>query len=129
MHQGIWSASDFFKALNESNRLARKHDFAFAEVSGLQGFLDAISLADSFPNVISVDDTSEGYADTNNSPHRRMVKTIYISMRHAPGDTDARKECFAIMQELFRQCMSVLIKEKTKLDQNMIHLDPRIGSS
>lgn len=129
MFSGIWSAADFFSSLSQKNKLARKFDFQFGLVSGLQGFLDVISANGAFPNVIAVDDTSEGYAHTDNSPHRRVVKAVYMSMRHAPAEQEDRNECFRIMHEIFRQFMSKLIMEKTKLRQKMIRMDPRINFS
>lgn len=129
MYSGTWSAVSFFSRLTAKNKLARQHNFTIAEVSGLQGFLDAISQAQTCPNVIAVDDTSDGYSDIANSPHSRMIKTIYTAMRHTPGDTKARRECLAIMHEIFRQFMSVIIREKTRLEEDMIYLDSRISFS
>lgn len=39
----------------------------------------------------------------------------------------ARQECMDIMRELFRQFMSVLIQEKTRVEEEHIYLDPRIS--
>jgi hypothetical protein len=129
MFTGTWSAVSFFSRLAAKNKLARQHNFIIAEVSGLQGFLDAISQAQTYPNVIAIDDTSDGYSDIANSPHSRMIKTIYTAMRHTPGDQRARRECLAIMHEIFRQFMSVIIREKTRLEEDMIYLDSRISFS
>ncbi len=128
MFTGTWSAVSFFSRLAAKNKLARQHGFTVAEVSGLQGFLDAISQAQTYPNVIAIDDTSEGYSDIANSPHSRMVKAVYLAMRHAPGDMQARAGCLGIMHEIFRQFMSVIIREKT-LEEDMIYLDSRISFS
>ena len=38
-------------------------------------------------------------------------------MRHALDDMQARQECMDIMRELFRQFMSVLIQEKTRVEE------------
>jgi hypothetical protein len=48
-------------------------------------------------------------------------------MRHKIDDMTARQECMEIMRELFRQFMSRLILERTRLEQNCIYLDPRIS--
>jgi hypothetical protein len=48
-------------------------------------------------------------------------------MRHVVNDMAARERCMDIMRELFRQFMSVLIMEQTRLQQNNIYLDPRIS--
>ncbi len=60
------------------------------------------------------------------APRTRRVKTVFLAMRHAIDDMDARQECIDTMRELFRQFMSVLIQERTKLEQHCIYLDPRI---
>lgn len=48
-------------------------------------------------------------------------------MRHRAEDMEARATCMETMRELYRQFMSVLILEKTKLEQSTIYLDPRIS--
>ncbi len=128
-YSGKWSAADFFERLTATNKLTREHGFVFCRVSGLQGFLDVISANSSAPNVIAVDDTSEGYARIDNSPHRSMVKSVYMSMRHKAGDQNLRELCLTIMAEIFRQFMSKLILERTQLQQQLARLDPRIAFS
>ena len=76
---------------------------------------------------IAVSDISQGYTELNNSPHTRRVKTVFLAMRHAIDDMNARQECMDIMRELFRQFMSVLIQEKTRVEEEHIYLDPRIS--
>ena len=49
-------------------------------------------------------------------------------MCHALDDMEARQQCMDIMRELFRQFMSVLIQEKTRVEEEHIYLDPRISS-
>lgn len=129
LYSGSWSAADFFRRLTYQNILAKKHNFAVAEVSGLQGFLDVISQSQSYPNIIAIDDTSEGYSELSNSPHSRMIKAVYLTMRHSPADMDARNKCLEIMHEIFRQFMSAIIREKTLLAENMIYLDSKISFS
>ena len=48
-------------------------------------------------------------------------------MRHVVNDMSARERCMDIMRELFRQYMSVLILEQTRLQQNNIYIDQRIS--
>lgn len=48
-------------------------------------------------------------------------------MRHKAEDAKARQDCLDKMNELFRQFMSVLIQEKTRLSENSIYLDDRIS--
>lgn len=126
---GQWSASDFFGRLTRENALAREYGFAFGQCSGLQGFADAMDIASTAPNVILVDDTSEGYSSLDVTPSRRMVKTVYIAMRHAPADMQARAQCFAVMHEIFRQFMSVIVREDVRLREQMIYIDHRIQFS
>ena len=62
----------------------------------------------------------------NNTPRTRRIKTVFLAMRHALNDMEARQGCFDTLRELFRQFMSVLLMEKTRLEQNRIYLDPQI---
>ena len=45
----------------------------------------------------------------------------------AIDNMEARQRCMDMMRELFRQFMSVLILEQTKLQEHCIYLDPRIS--
>lgn len=122
-----WNSTAFFQQLTSTNKFAKHHDFIFAKVSGLDGFEEALHTLQSATAIVAVSDISQGYIEVNNSPHTRRVKTAFLAMRHALGDMDARQKCMDTMRELFRQFMSKLILERTKLEQNNIYLDPRIS--
>lgn len=123
---GNWNAADFIKTLVESNRLSKSLGFRFARVSGLQGFVDAVDKASEAPNIIAVDDSTEGYTELCNTSRNRSVKSVYISMRHAPGDMEARARCLEIIREIYRQFLTAIIPERVRLQQNSIYLDSRI---
>lgn len=76
---------------------------------------------------ICVSDIANGYTELNNTPRTRRVKTIFMAMRHKIDDMRARNTCMDTMREVFRQFMSKLILEKTKLENHCIYLDPRIS--
>lgn len=122
-----WDATSFFQSLTEKNKFAKQQEFVFARVSGLDGFEEALHTLQSATAIIAVSDISQGYIEVNNSPHTRRVKTVFLAMRHALGDMEARQKCMDTMREVFRQFMSMLILERTKLEQNNIYLDPRIS--
>ena len=122
-----WDATSFFQSLTERNKFAKQHEFIFAKVSGLDGFEEALHSLQSATAIIAVSDISQGYIEVNNSPHTRRVKTVFLAMRHALGDMTARQACMDSMRELFRQFMSKLILEKTRLEQNCIYIDSRIS--
>ena len=75
---------------------------------------------------VCVSDMSQGYIALANTPRTRRVKTIFLAMRHAIDDMEARLSCMETLREVFRQFMSKLILERTKLEQNCIFLDERI---
>ena len=126
-HNYNWNASAFFEHLTKANLLAQKENFTFCRVSGLEGFEEALHHSQTSTAFICVSDISQGHTDINNSPHTRRVKTVFMAMRHGLDNMEAREECMDIMRELFRQFMSVLIQEKTKIAQKNIYLDPRIS--
>ena len=99
-----WNATAFFLDLTARNKLAREHDFAFCRVSGLEGFEEALAHLQSDKAFVCVSDIS-----------------------HAIDDMAARQRCMESMRELFRQFMSKLILEQTKLQEHCIYLDPRIS--
>lgn len=122
-----WNATAFFENLTDRNRLARSENFTFCRVSGLEGFEEALHNLQSAPPIVAVSDTSQGYMEMNNTPRTRRVKTVFLAMRHVLDDMAARQECFDTLRELFRQYMSVLLQEKTRLEENRIYLDPQIS--
>lgn len=122
-----WDAAKFFKRLTETNKHAIDSGYSFSRVSSLEGFLALISKALSSKAYVAVSDTSSGSLSINNSPHTRRVKTVFLFMRHKTDDMEARERCMENMRELFRQFMSVLLLEKTKLDQDSIYIDDRIS--
>ena len=123
----IWDAVTFFEHLTKTNKLAQKEGFLFCRVSGLEGFEECIHALQSTANFIAVSDIAQGYTELNTTPHTRRVKTVFLAMRHALDDMQARQQCMDIMREIFRQFMSVLIQEKTRVETEHIYLDPRIS--
>ena len=121
-----WNATAFFSDLTRRNIFAQQKHFSFCKVSGLEGFEEALAKMQSSTAFVCVSDISDGYTDINNTPHTRRVKTVFLAMRHAIDDMNARERCMETMRELFRQFMSVLILEQTKLQQHCIYIDPRI---
>ena len=124
---GRWNATEFFEQLTATNRLARQEHFTFCRVSGLDGFEEALENMQQSTAFVCVSDIANGYTELNNTPRTRRVKTIFMAMRHKIDDMAARNTCMDIMREIFRQFMSKLILEKTKLEQDCIYLDPRIS--
>ena len=122
-----WDATSFFEKLASKNKLAKEEHFGFFRVSGLEGFEEALHNLQSTANFICVSDIAQGYTELNTTPHTRRVKTVFFAMRHALDDMEARQQCMDIMRELFRQFMSVLIQEKTRVEEEHIYLDPRIS--
>lgn len=122
-----WNATAFFENLTDRNRLARSENFTFCRVSGLEGFEEALHVMQSATAIVAVSDTSQGYMEMNNTPRTRRVKTVFLAMRHALDDMAARQECFDTLRELFRQYMSMLLQEKTRLEENRIYIDPQIS--
>lgn len=122
-----WDATSFFARLTTSNKLAQQEHFTFCRVSGLDGFEEVLQSMQNATAFVAVSDTAQGYTELDATPHTRRIKTVFLAMRHAIDDMTARQECMDIMRELFRQFMSVLIQEKTRVEEEQIYLDPRIS--
>lgn len=124
-----WDSAAFFERLTANNRMAVAQGYVFTRVSSLEGFHGALTDMYSAPAFVAVCDTSQGYLSIDNSPHTRRVKTVFLAMRHAVDDPVARDECMDNMRELFRQFMSVLLMERTRLAENCIYIDNNIQFS
>ena len=121
-----WNATAFFQNLVARNKFATAHGFTFARVSGLNGFEEALQQLQSTTAFVCVSDMSQGYIALANPPRTRRVETVFLAMRHAIDDMEARLTCMENLRELFRQFMSQLILERTRLEQHCIYLDERI---
>lgn len=125
-----WDAQSFFKKLTDCNRFARENGYVFHSVSGLDGFNATLTNAARTKAFVCVNDTSGGALSLDdNTSHAGRVKTVFMAYRHKAEDENARQAAFDNMRELFRQFMSVLIQEKTRLDENCIYIDRRITFS
>lgn len=122
----MFNAFNYISSLTKRNRLARSLGFTVGRCSGLEGLYDLLASASSQPNFISVDDSSEGYIDPYHNPASRTVKTVYMAMRHAPGDMAAREYALSQMREIFRQFMTAIIPERVRLEEEGMYIDPRI---
>ena len=123
---GTWNATSFFQSLTERNILASQHGFRFCKISSPENLEEALASMQNTTAFVCISDSAPGYTSLDNTPHTRRVKTVFLAMRHKLDDMAARNRCFDIMRELFRQFCSVLLQEKTRLEQNCIYLDPRI---
>ena len=126
-HSFNWDATAFFEKLTKRNKFAKSKRFTFCRVSGLDGFEEALAKMLTKTAFVCVSDISQGFTDINNTPHTRRVKTVFLAMRHAIDNMEARQSCMDTMRELFRQFMSVLILEQTRLQEHSIYIDPRIS--
>ena len=127
MAMNEWNAAYFFSRLLSYNKFALENGFKFARVSSLEGFEELISRALTVKAYVAVSDTSQGTVIMNNTPHTRRVKTVFMFMRHKVDDMAAREKCMDKIRELFRQLMSVLILERTRIRENCIYIDENVS--
>ncbi len=126
-----FDASAFFKHLTKSNRLAVSMGFEYADVSDLDGFEGALNDMQEYRPLVCVSDTSDGMISLDNAPRTQRIKTVYMFMPHPIDENWAehRKQCFVIMREIFRQFLSVLIRQHTRLHLDGLYLQRQITFS
>lgn len=123
---GDWDAASYFKKLTEESKLARAEGFAFGRCSGLEGFEDAINKMSRTNAMVLVSDVSDGYLELADAPKSRRIKTVFMFMRHAVGNMEARSRCMSVMRNLFKQYMSRLLKSRMDMQMQNLYFDPRI---
>lgn len=121
-----WDAAEFFERLTTGNKLAKENEFQFLRVSSLEGFHDALTDHYGGSAFVAVSDVSTGFVSLVGAPRTRRIKTVFLAMRHAIGNDEAREECFAIMREIFRQFMSALIIEGGKVEEHNATIDTNV---
>ena len=124
-----WDAVAFFRTLTETNCLARQQHFTYCRVSGTADFQELLERSQSQVAFVCVDDISEGFIELNNSPRTRRVKSVFFAMRYPLDKPELREQRMETMRELFRQFMSRLILEDTKLKERLLYPDSRIRFS
>lgn len=126
-----FDASAFFKHLTKSNRLAISMGFEYADVSDLDGFEGALNDMQQYRPLVCVSDTSDGMISLDNAPRTQRIKTVYMFMPHPIDENWAehRKRCFVIMREIFRQFLSVMIRQHTRLHLDGLYLQRQITFS
>lgn len=124
-----FDAFAFFSHLTEANALARRYGFRCCMASDLEGFIEALQNMQEYTPLVCVSDTSSGEIYMANSPNTRRIKTIFLFMPHAIQDDWAkvRMECFAVMRELFRQFLSVLLMERARLRLSGVYVDSDVN--
>ena len=126
---GEWNASGYFKRLLDLNRMALENHFEFCKVSGLQGLEDMLGLAQSCNSFFAVSEVSDGFMSIGQSAQNRKIKTVFLAMRHTESDMSARAMCFDIMQEIFRQMMTVLSRDRRKFHSLKVFIDDKVQFS
>lgn len=124
--RGDWDAAAFFERLTGANRLARELGFRFCRVSGLQGLEDLLASMTSATAFVAVSDESDGTIELLTTPHSRRIKTVFLARRHQLDNMAARNAAMASLRELFRQFMSVLLRERTRISEGFVYIDERI---
>ena len=76
-----WNATAFFQDLVARNKFATAQGFAFARVSGLEGFEEALQTMQSTTAFVCVSDMSQGYIALAPPPHK--ARKNHLSC-HAP---------------------------------------------
>lgn len=117
-----WDAIKYFRTIVEHNRFAQNNGFRFYAVSELAGFEEALDNMQSTKAFVCVSDVSTGTISLANSPSTVRTKTVFIAMRHPLNDMARRMACFEKMRELFRQLMSHLLRERTRLVEQRVFL-------
>lgn len=128
MTKGVfdWDAAAFFERLSRSNKLAVESGAVFCRVSGLEAFEDALLNMQSAQTLVCANILGAGYTVLSPSPVTRRTKTIFLAMRHRLNDMQARQQAMDTLREIFRQFLSVLELERTRLEENCLYLQERI---
>ena len=86
--QGIWNATEYFKHLTATNRLAKSEGFTFCSVSGLDGFEEALDHIQRSNAFICVSDIANGYTELILEKTKLENHCIYIDPRISFNEID-----------------------------------------
>lgn len=126
MDDYLWDAEAFFRNLTESSKLAVEMGAKFCAVSGPQGFEDVLASMKTTSAFVAVCSEEDGSIDIDNSPHSQFVYIVFLAERYKIDNMTARKKALKRLRRLFAQFTSVLIQEKTRLEQDCIYIDSKI---
>lgn len=125
---GELDAFALFSRLTAVNALCRRYGFQCVQVSDLEGFSDCLQELQEMRPLVAVSDTSAGTLSTVGSPVTRRLKTVFMFMPHSLTDRpmERRADCFAVMREIVRQFMTVIIRQSTRLRLGGLTIDPTV---
>ena len=97
-------------------------------VSDLDGFSEALETMQASVPLVCLSDCTSGAIEIDNSPAIRTVRTLFMFMPHSVRDNfqARRQDALRTMREIFRQFMTVLIREAVNLRLEGIYLDPEV---
>lgn len=122
----IWNAQSFFQKLTVSSKLAADMKAKFCSVSGPQGFEDMLATMKTTPAFVAVCSEEEGSLDLENTSRSKVVYIVFIALRYKIDSMEQRKKAMAKIRRLFSQFLSVMIQEKTRLEQECIYIDQSV---
>ncbi|MBD5172299.1 MAG: hypothetical protein HDT02_03645 [Bacteroidales bacterium] len=122
----IWDAFSFFSDRISALIPARDIGMKTVRVSGLEGLEDAVANMLDAPALCCVSDSSDGDIDLECSPSDSNFKLIFLLIRTPEGDMAARHRHLKTLRLIFHALLSVLIQERTRLENDCLFLDPKI---
>lgn len=122
----VYNLTTLLQSFVNTNKLAKSKQFRFCLVSGLEGMEEALASMLNTTSFCCLFDNASGYVETDNTPHTRRVHTVALALRHKSDDMAARRQAIEVLRELHRQLGSLIIKEQTRLREDMQYIEPRI---
>ena len=124
-----FDAISLFRSLTQKNKLCRMHSFRFDVVSDLEGFADTLGEMQILQPIVAVSDCSDGSMELDNAPSTRRIHTVFLFMPHGIQDNwiAQREARLDIMREIFRQFMTVLLRQITALHLDGVYIDRSVA--
>lgn len=120
-----FDAYKYFSELGEKLKIAKDNEYYPCKVTGLANMEEVINSYQKKKAYLAIDDTNDGHTfkSSGGGYFEKKQYIIFILRKYAHNNMDQQKEYLQQCRQIYRSICKRLIKDKSKLINNMIYLN------
>lgn len=119
-----FNASEYFKQITQKLKATKDGNYKFCRVTGLGNLEDVVTNYSRYMAYTAIDDTNDGYThqSQNGTYFERRIYTVFVLKKYTLNNMDQQREYLEECRSIYRSMIKKLIKDKSKLANDMIYL-------
>lgn len=120
-----FSIKNYVSAFVEAHKNDKGFDFAFTEVSGINGLEGILQGQTADDNFIATDSTGDGYIfqQRNGGFFIRRVATVFIVRKYGYGNMGDMLDEVQVCRVWFKKLLRQMVADQKELENKLIYLD------